>query len=228
MLPKSTTWGDGTRRRCRSGRECSSALLPRQPEPYPLTKSRAPGIRFGFTGKTVAVTFGEHTNSGVLVGYRLSGTDWNHANVTAGATHVFVTPQTPGINETGPISPQTFELRVSNWGWGAQISKVHVAKGEKIIKLPPRPRTVEFIGDSLSSGMYDTYEALSGFAYGVGEGLGNTEYSITAYPGICVSDQNCWGNTRGQSHQWFYASDNSWRAQELYGGVHHHAVLTMM
>ncbi len=37
-------------------------------------------------------------------------------------------------------------------------------------------------------------------------GLGDTDYSITAYPGICVADQDCWGNPRGQVHQWFYTS----------------------
>lgn len=39
-----------------------------------------------------------------------------------------------------------------------------------------------------------------------------------AYPGICVSDQNCWGNPRGQVHQWFYTSDTSWRATAIWGG----------
>ena len=109
-------------------------------------------------------------------------------------------------------------MRVTNWGYGVQVDKVHVAEGHKLIKLPARPRSIEFIGDSLASGMHNSYEALAGFAYGVGEGLGNTEYSITAFPGICVSDQECWGNPRGQSHQWFYTADTSWRATEVWGG----------
>lgn len=142
-----------------------------------------------------------------------------HTNVTAGATHLFVSPETPGIELTGPISPVTFEMRVTNWAYGVQIDKVHVAAGEKLVKIPDYPRRVEFIGDSLSAGMYNTYEALAGFAYGVGAGLGNTEYSITAYPGICVSDQDCWGNPRGQSHQWFYTSDTGGRAAEVWGGM---------
>lgn len=139
-------------------------------------------------------------------------------NVTAGATHLFISPTTEGIGLTYPIAPHTFEMRVTNWGYGVQIDKVHVAKGQEITKLPSHPRNVEFIGDSLSAGMYNSYEALAGFAYGVGQGLGNTEYSITAIPGICVSDQNCWGHPRGQSHQWFYTSDTSWRAEEIWGG----------
>ena len=53
---------------------------------------------------------------------------------------------------------------------------------------------------------------------GLGAGLGDTEFSVTAYPGICAADQNCWGNPRGQSHQWFYTSDTSYRASVLYGG----------
>ncbi|OTB15330.1 hypothetical protein K445DRAFT_318164 [Daldinia sp. EC12] len=177
----------------------------------------APGLVFGFTGNTVAITFGELTTDTTLVGYRVGGMDWTFTNVTAGATHLLVTPSTPGINETYPINPLTFELRVTNWAYGVQIDKVHVAAGESLIKIPPHERTIEFIGDSLSSGMYTSYEGLSSFAYGVGAGLGDTEYYITAYPGICVSDQECWGNRRGQVHQWFYASDTSWRAAQIWG-----------
>ncbi|KAI8176489.1 hypothetical protein K4K54_008098 [Colletotrichum sp. SAR 10_86] len=143
-----------------------------------------PGIKFGFTGQSVAITFGNETINNTLVAYRIAGLDWMHTNVTAGATHLFVSPETPGIELTGPISPVTFEMRVTNWAYGVQIDKVHVAAGEKLVKIPDYPRRVEFIGDSLSAGMYNTYEALAGFAYGVGAGLGNTEYSITAYPGI--------------------------------------------
>lgn len=65
--------------------------------------------------------------------------------------------------------------------------------------------------------MYGTYEALSGFGYSLAAGLGNTEYSITAYPGICLHDQPCWGNARGQTFQWRQASDTSPRAAALYG-----------
>jgi hypothetical protein len=53
---------------------------------------------------------------------------------------------------------------------------------------------------------------------GLGAGLGDTEFSVTAYPGICAADQDCWGNPRGQVHQWFYTSDTSYRASVMYGG----------
>lgn len=178
----------------------------------------APGIKFGYTGQTVAVSFGNLTSDGVLVGYRIAGLDWQFTNVTAGATHLLVTPETPGSNLTYPISPLTFELRVTNWAYGVQLSAVHVAEGEELVAVPDYGRRVEFIGDSLTSGMYTTYEGLSSFGYGIGAGLGESEYSVTAYPGICVSDQNCWGNVRGQSRQWFYSSDTSGRAVEQYGG----------
>jgi hypothetical protein len=108
-------------------------------------------------------------------------------------------------------------MRVTNWAYGVQISAVHVTKGEKLIKLPDFGRTIEVIGDSLSAGMYGSYEGLSGFAYGMAAGLGNTEYSITAYPGICLYDKECWGNLRGQFHQWYYTSDTGGRATDIYG-----------
>ncbi|KAI0020678.1 SGNH hydrolase-type esterase domain-containing protein [Xylariomycetidae sp. FL0641] len=177
----------------------------------------APGLVFGFTGETVAITFGNWTIDSTLIGYRVGGEDWSFTNVTAGATHLLVTPETPGVNETYPVNPLTFEMRVSNWGYGVQIDKVHVAAGESLVKIPKYNRTIEFIGDSLSAGMYTTYEGLSSFAYGASAGLGDTEYYITAYPGICVSDQNCFGNPRGQVHQWFYTSDTSWRATQIWG-----------
>ncbi|KAL2198531.1 Lipase, GDSL-like protein [Corynascus similis CBS 632.67] len=177
----------------------------------------APGIKFGYTGQTVAITFGNLTDHGVLIGYRIGGLDWMFTNVTAGATHLLVSPETPGSDETGPINPWTFEMRVTNWAYGVQISAVHVAAGEKLIKIPDFGRRIEVIGDSLAAGMYTSYEGLSSWAYGLGAGLGNTEYSVTAYPGICAADQDCWGNPRGQVHQWFYTSDTSYRASVIHG-----------
>lgn len=163
------------------------------------------------------MTFGEYTVSSTLVAYRLSGLDWQFTNVTAGATHQFISPDTPGISETYPFSPQVFELRVTNWAYGVQIDAVHVAKNATIVQAPVRSRSIEFIGDSLTSGMYASYESLFSFAYGVGEGFGDTEYSITANPGICVADQECFGNPRGQVHQWFYTTSGPARAGPIWG-----------
>jgi hypothetical protein len=81
---------------------------------------------------------------------------------------------------------QTFELRVTNWAYGVQISGAHLSANGKLIQLPDFPKTIEVIGDSLSSGYTDTLEGLSSYAWGVGESLGNVEFSITAYPGICL------------------------------------------
>ncbi|RYP02888.1 hypothetical protein DL764_005544 [Monosporascus ibericus] len=177
----------------------------------------APGLVFGFTGDRVAITFGELTTNRTLIGYRIAGMDWIFTNVTAGATHLVVTPDTPGVHDGYPVNPLRFEFRVSNWGYGVQIDKVHVGKGERLVKIPNYSRSIEFIGDSLTAGMWQSYEALSSFAHGVGAGLGDTEYSVVAYPGICVADQPCWGNPRGQVHQWFYTSDTGGRASEIWG-----------
>lgn len=90
--------------------------------------------------------------------------DWQFTNVTSGGTHLLVTAATEGVNQTYPYNPLTFELRVSNWGYGIQIDQVHVAAGQTLASVPNYGRAVEFIGDSLSSGMYTSYEGLSGFA----------------------------------------------------------------
>ncbi|KAH8166071.1 hypothetical protein CIB48_g2158 [Xylaria polymorpha] len=142
----------------------------------------APGLVFGFSGDTVAITFGRNTVNGTLVGYRIGGMDWTFTNVTVGGTHLLVTSKTPGIGETYPVNPQRFEMRVSNWGYGVQIDKVHVGAGGSLIKIPPYNRTIEFIGDSLSAGDFQSYEGLSSFAYGVGEGLGETECTSGSIP----------------------------------------------
>ncbi|KAK3694801.1 SGNH hydrolase-type esterase domain-containing protein [Podospora appendiculata] len=177
----------------------------------------APGIKFGYTGQTVAISFGHLTSPGVLIAYRIGGLDWTFTNVTARGTHLLVSADTPGSSLTTPINPWTFEMRVTNWAYGVQIDSIHVAAGEKLVKLPDFGRRIEVIGDSLAAGMYTSYEGLSSWAYGLGAGLGDTEYSITAYPGICAADQDCWGNPRGQVHQWFYTSDTSYRASVAYG-----------
>lgn len=84
-------------------------------EPFRLTPhSRAPGLKFGFQGQDVAITFGEYTSQGVLVAYRVAGLDWQFTNITTNATHHFVSPSTPGLNETLPDQlPLTFEMRVT-------------------------------------------------------------------------------------------------------------------
>lgn len=151
----------------------------------------APGLKFGFTGSTVAITFGAATSPGVLVGYRCSGLDWTFTNISTSATHLLVTPDTAGSNDSMSSNPNTLEVRVTNWAYGIQIDAVHVAEGEKLVALVDEPRHVEFIGDSLTSGMYTTYEVLSGIGYSIGA---------------------------GHMNQWFYTSDTSARPQAIHGG----------
>ncbi|KAF2130937.1 acetylxylan esterase [Dothidotthia symphoricarpi CBS 119687] len=177
----------------------------------------APGLKFGFEGQDVAITFGEYTSQGVLIAYRVAGLDWQFTNVTANATHHLVSPSTPGLNATLPDQlPLTFEMRVTNWGYGVQISAIHLSRPSHLIKLPNYSKSLEFIGDSLTAGMYATYEAFSGFGYTIGAGLGNVEFSVTAHPGICLHDANCWGNPRGQTYQWFQTRDTNARALTIY------------
>jgi hypothetical protein len=176
----------------------------------------APGLKFGFDGN-IAITFGPNTSPGVLIAYRVAGLDWQFTNVTANSTHQLVSPNTPGLNNTQSYQhPLTFEMRVTNWAYGVQIAGVHVDPMASLVKIPDHPKTIEFIGDSLTSGMYATYEAFSGFGRNIGAGFGNVEYSITAYPGICLVDAECWDNPRGQTYQWFQTSDTSPRAAQIY------------
>ena len=184
---------------------------------FGLSATRAPGLKFGFTGEQVAITFGPLTTDTTLIGYRIDGQDWQFTNVTTNATHLLVSPGTTAVNLTTPINPSTFEMRVTNWAYGVQIAAVHVAENERLITIDDFSRTIEVIGDSLSAGQYATLEGLASYSYGLGAGLGNTEYSITAYPGICLFDKQCYGNLRGMFYQWFHTSDTSGRAIDIWG-----------
>lgn len=130
-----------------------------------------------------------------------------------------MTPATTGYNLTTPINAtQTLELRVTNWAYGVQIASVSVSGGaSKLVKIPNYTRTMELIGDSLSAGQYATLEGISSYSWGLMYGLGNVEFSITAYPGICLHDKQCYGNPHGQTYQWYKTVDTSGRALEIYG-----------
>ncbi|KAK5174868.1 uncharacterized protein LTR77_000004 [Saxophila tyrrhenica] len=177
----------------------------------------APGLKFGFEADSVAISFGNYTSDGVLIAYRVDGQDWLLTNVTANSTHMLVGPRTEGNNLTHP-SIHTFEMRVTNWAYGVQIKCVHVSgPAARLIHVPNFPRTMELIGDSLSAGQYATLEGISSYSWGLMYGLGNVEFSITAYPGICLHDKRCYGNLHGQTFQWLKTPDTSGRALEIYG-----------
>ncbi|RJE24705.1 hypothetical protein PHISCL_02970 [Aspergillus sclerotialis] len=98
-----------------------------------------------------------------------------------------------------------------------QLANVSVAADSNLVKSKEFNRKVEIIGDSLAAGQFTTYEGLSSFAYDFAAGLGNVEYSVTAYPGICLDDKKCYDNARGMLYQWRQVSDCSPRAVAMYG-----------
>lgn len=123
--------------------------------------------------------------------------------MTAGDTYQFINKDTPGHNTGIDGQENTFEFRygilsvvnccrfisltscsnaisVTNWALGVQLHRVHVAKGARIYGIPEFKRKIEFVGDSLTAGYTATYEAISSFAWGLAEGLGNVEFSMTA------------------------------------------------
>ncbi|KAE8342096.1 hypothetical protein BDV24DRAFT_162651 [Aspergillus arachidicola] len=170
-----------------------------------------PGVKFGFTGDKLAVSFGDNTSKDVLVAYRIGGLDWEFSNVTANSAYQFVKPGSSALNETEYTDDKTFELRV-------QIDGVSVASDARLVKAAEFNRTVEIIGDSLASGQYATYEGLASWGFNFAAGLGNAEYTITAYPGICLVDKQCYGgDARGMTYQWSRASDVGDRANAAFG-----------
>ncbi|RMZ19492.1 hypothetical protein D0859_16514 [Hortaea werneckii] len=189
----------------------------------------APGLKFGFQADYLAISFGNYASEDVLIAYRLDGLDWMLTNVTTSSTHLLISPGTTGFDLTtagngtsGNLTEpyRTFEMRVTNWAYGVQIQNVHVAGGAgRLVRIPEYTRRMELIGDSLSAGQYATLEAISSYSWGLMYGLGNTEFSVTAYPGICLHDSQCYGNVHGQELQWLKVPDTSYRAYQIYGGV---------
>ncbi|KAJ9289391.1 CAZyme family CE2 [Paecilomyces variotii] len=178
----------------------------------------APGIKVGFSGKKLAVTFGPSTSEGALVAYRIGSFDWLFSNVTAGSTHYFVGPGTALDGDDIPDN-NIFEMRVTNWGLGVQIAGVSIASDARLLKPVTYQKKVELIGGSVVSGQFATYETLSSWAFLYAAGLGNVEYTITAYPGVCLADLQCYGGgTHGMTWFWHHASDPGVRAAAMYGG----------
>ena len=123
----------------------------------------APGLKFGFKGEQVAISFGNWTSPGVLIAYRVDGLDWQLTNVTANSKHLLADFQQDGFNAD---SLSTFEMRVTNWDYGVQIHAVHISGGE-LFKLKDYSRRMELIGDSLSAGQYATLEGIASYSWGL-------------------------------------------------------------
>ncbi|RAH68065.1 SGNH/GDSL hydrolase family protein [Aspergillus aculeatinus CBS 121060] len=176
----------------------------------------APGIKVEFSGNKLALSFGPSTSNGALVAYRIGSLDWRFSNVTADATYQFIGPDdfTDGVDTKSNV----FEMRVTNWGIGVQLAGVSVAKDAYITKPTPYKRKVEIIGGSLAGGQYATYETLSSWSFLYGVGLGDAEFTITAYPGVCLADMQCYGGgVHGMTWWWNRASDPGARAHQFYG-----------
>ena len=60
----------------------------------------ASGLRIGFEGEDVAITFRQYTSNCVLVAYRVGGLRLQFTNVTANATHHLVTLPLTDLNFT--------------------------------------------------------------------------------------------------------------------------------
>ncbi|KAJ5140727.1 Esterase SGNH hydrolase-type subgroup [Penicillium atrosanguineum] len=170
----------------------------------------APGIKVEFSGSQLAVSFGQSTSDGVLVAYRVGSLDWQFSNVTADSTYQFVGPEL-GLDEDLVKQHKVFEMRV-------QIAGVSVASDESL-QVPKRfEKKVEVIGGSLAGGQFATYETISSWGYLFAAGLGNAEHTITAYPGACLADLQCYGgNAHGMTWYWNRASDPGSRANEFFG-----------
>ncbi|CAG8135257.1 unnamed protein product [Penicillium salamii] len=171
----------------------------------------APGLKVEFSGDKLALSFGQSTTPGVLVAYRIGSLDWQFSNVTADSTYQFVGPWSE-LND-GEETPEknVFEMRV-------QIAGVAVASDAALSKPLTFEKRIEVIGGSLASGQFATYETLSSWSFLFANGLGNVEYGITAYPGVCLADLQCYGGgTHGVQWFWHHASDPGSRASAAYG-----------
>ncbi|KAL4913968.1 SGNH hydrolase-type esterase domain-containing protein [Aspergillus aurantiobrunneus] len=170
----------------------------------------APGLKLQFSGSKLALSFGEHTNDGTLVAYRIGTLDWLFTNVTADATYQFVGEGTE-YEELPGDGDHIFEMRV-------QIAGASVDIDDHLRKPPAFEKKIEIIGGSLTGGQYATYETISSWSFIYAQGLGNVEFGITAYPGACLVDLQCYGgDVHGMIWYWHRASDPGARAAAMYG-----------
>lgn len=177
----------------------------------------APGIKTEFTGNKLAVSFGPKTSDGALVAYRVGNLDWQYSNVTADSTYQFIGEES-NLGDIPLETGKVFEMRVTNWGIGVQVASVSSGSDAQLNVPPKFDKKVEVIGGSVAAGQYGTYETLSSWSWLFVAGLGNVEHTLTAYPGVCLVDKQCYG---GQSHgmnwYWHKASDPGSRAREFFG-----------
>lgn len=124
----------------------------------------APGLKFGFQGEQVAISFGNWTSPGVLIASRIDGLDWQLTNVTANTTYLLADAPRDGFSTNARLS--MFEMRVTNWAYGVQIHRVHVSGGQ-LLKIRDSTRRMELIGDSLSAGQYATLEGIASYSWGL-------------------------------------------------------------
>ncbi|KAJ5234650.1 uncharacterized protein N7469_003818 [Penicillium citrinum] len=171
---------------------------------------RAPGIKTEFTGNKLAVSFGPKTSDGALVAYRVGNLDWQYSNVTADSTYQFIGEES-NLGDIPLETGKVFEMRV-------QVASVSSGSDAQLNVPPKFDKKVEVIGGSVAAGQYGTYETLSSWSWLFVAGLGNVEHTLTAYPGVCLVDKQCYG---GQSHgmnwYWHKASDPGSRAREFFG-----------
>lgn len=153
------------------------------------------------------------TSDGVLLAWRLDGQDWQFSYVASKKTCQFIDSASLGFN-LSPALVRSFEIRVTNWAYGIQLESVLVGNYERLLSIARLPRNIEIIGDLLSAGQYTTYESISSWFWG---GIGNAEFTISAYLGICLVDTDCWDNAHGKTYQWYRTTDTSPRSLEMYG-----------
>jgi GDSL-like Lipase/Acylhydrolase family/Carbohydrate esterase 2 N-terminal len=105
-----------------------------------------------------------------------------------------------------PLANGTHSLRIAAKYHSDVLKFQGLALDSGAWTSPPaaRPNTIEFVGGSIVAGYLNSKQALSDFAWLIGEQLG-TEHTQVAYTGICLVDQiQCYSpNAIGMSRQFF-------------------------
>ncbi|KAF8322144.1 hypothetical protein DL93DRAFT_2162987 [Clavulina sp. PMI_390] len=150
--------------------------------------------------KSISLNLGNLTTSPyVAAGLSVDYANFTSLNLTAGINAITL-PQ--------PIAKSTV-LRFNVEGWVSnrlQLESILINEDAELQPYTQSSVKFQFIGDSLTSGQYDPNGVDDSWGFVVAETL-KAEYQINAMPGGCLTDQNCWGNVRGVSHQFFQTQD---------------------
>lgn len=150
-------------------------------------------IQFSFTGSSLTLVLGNTQADLVSVLVDIDGNANIYKQVYG---NVLVTPATL-------ISNSTHNVTVAPIFYTDNLLFAGAHTDGPVSRILPTKYVFEFIGDSITAGYQTSLEALNSYSWLMPQLLGNYDRAIVGFPGICLDNITCFGNTYGMSAQYF-------------------------